>query len=566
MCLTSNASYPSLLESSDIDGGFVAVLTYLRSILLIIDHPDLTHCILHYMLALPEKPTNNSSSSRPATLARRCKSETLIRKQAESLEALSPGLYTLEDMILGGLRSHSQQTIAATLRLLSTILSTRHSYAIPGLIKVTTLKDKGTKRSILAHDSKVDALLSLAEDLIDDDADDDYESHLQDARVLLEAHVCSAGLLPLPSTSGVVDQQSVQDSHSERPNKLDEHTINPDDPLLQCMLSLLDNFFSNEIETNLSLTQAFSVLASCGYTHLDGWFLDNSTNMEMSREEVAASSPVLRHPPTNNDPSADGEVHLDDPHFREPVLDAGTKYSSPVMRSLNMLVGHVDRFRQEIEDFEIYLAERKHVFKVGEEIESALKEAPTWASTRRGAKAVPSHRTQASGQVLSISERLLSNDNSASVSRASSPRGRRTTTQSAPTLVGRLSHLRISPSPTPSKDSSAYAASPLRRDSFSSTPSKVLPSPTGPANALSQRINVPSSTSKGKNNSLNHGSSEVSSVRSGSTDPEPGRQRVFNEVSLSKILTNVVILQEFVLELAAIVEVKASLFGEVSLV
>jgi len=36
-------------------------------------------------------------------------------------------------------------------------------------------------------------------------------------------------------------------------------------------------------------------------------------------------------------------------------------------------------------------------------------------------------------------------------------------------------------------------------------------------------------------------------------------------ISLSHLLTNVIILQEFLLELAAIIEVRASLFSEVSL-
>ena len=47
--------YPSLLESSDVDGGSsVAVLTYLRRILESLDHPDMINLILHYLLALPE--------------------------------------------------------------------------------------------------------------------------------------------------------------------------------------------------------------------------------------------------------------------------------------------------------------------------------------------------------------------------------------------------------------------------------------------------------------------------------------------------------------------------------
>ena len=50
--------------------------------------------------------------------------------------------------------------------------------------------------------------------------------------------------------------------------------------------------------------------------------------------------------------------------------------------------------------------------------------------------------------------------------------------------------------------------------------------------------------------------SESNSVRSEAID-------VSKEITLGHFLTNVIILQEFVLELAALVEVRAGLFGEI---
>jgi hypothetical protein len=61
------------------------------------------------------------------------------------------------------------------------------------------------------------------------------------------------------------------------------------------------------------------------------------------------------------------------------------------------------------------------------------------------------------------------------------------------------------------------------------------------------------------------GDADSSSVGSAPTDPgtadETERETV--EVSLNTILTNTIILREFILELAAVVQVRASLFGEV---
>ena len=60
--------------------------------------------------------------------------------------------------------------------------------------------------------------------------------------------------------------------------------------------------------------------------------------------------------------------------------------------------------------------------------------------------------------------------------------------------------------------------------------------------------------------------SETSSIRSESVTAETKAADETREVTLSHILTNVIILQEFILELAAIVQVRASLFGEVKFV
>ena len=541
----------------------MAVLTYVRCILRSVDHPDLVHRMLHYLLALAKEPIDETSTSRPATLARRRKSESLIQKQADSQEDISPGLFTLLDMILSGLRSTSQQTVAATLRLLSTILSTQHKYAISGLIRMGHLKEKGSKRSIMEHDTNIDSLLNIAEDLIDQDCESSYKMYLQDARTLLESHVCSVDLLALPSAC--VD--GCENTHARRddwPHQVAEHRIDAADPLLQSMLSRLCQFFSNDVETNLALTEAISTLVSCGHTSLDGWFFVTTSGLERtSNKEVAIPSEAQRS--SNNDiSSTDEDMWSQGTYLGSTDLAGSTEDMSPVFKALNSLVDQVNKFKKQTQDFEIYLAERKHVFKVGEEIETALKDTPSLTNPRKGTKAVSPSRNRPIGQVTSISERLLGEENSSNVSRASSPRGRQHNASSAPTLAGRLSHLRISPSPNASNGSSAYGSSPLRRDSFSSTPSKAPRTPIGPADALRQRIRISMSAMDSGNDSFDIGGSEISSIYSDSVERERVQRTDFIEVSLSQILTNVVILQEFLLELAALVEVRASLFGEVT--
>ena len=562
MTLTVRLSYPSLLESSDIDGGFVAVLTYLRCILLTTSHPDIVHRILHYLLALPEKATSEDSSSRPATLARRRKSESLIQKQAANLDEPSPHLFTLVDLIICGLKSHSEHSVAATLRLLGTILSRQHQYATPGLLRPQTASG-GSHRSLSAHDRNIDVLLDLAEDLTNEDLDSIYEQHLQDARVLLQTHVCSTGLLTLPSTTAVSSQKILSQRQLPLPPTMKDHTISPNDPLLETMLSTLDHFFSNNIETNLSLTQAFAIMISCGHTRLEGWFLNDFAQVEELSEEAEISPSGASSMHGANDPGHSAEEESTNLDMKRPSPTHAIEDTTPFFESLTRLADQAKRFEREIQDFGIHLAERKHIFKVGEEIEMALEEAPVSPRSARGSKGVSPERSRAPLHVVSISERLLSKGNSANVSRTGSPRGRQRSEPFNPPLVSRLAHLRISSSPSPSKDSSVHTASSLGRKSFSSTPSKGLPSPTG--SAINKKIRVTLDISKKQTSSPDTGSSEVSSVHSESIEPEPGQRKQYREISLSSVLTNVIILQEFLLELAAIVEVRAGLFGEVSL-
>ena len=541
----------------------MAVLTYIRCILQSVDHPDLVHRMLHYLLALAKGPINETTSSRPATLARRRKSESLIRKQADSQEDISPGLFTLLDMILSGLRSSSQQTVAATLRLLSTILSTRHQYAISGIIRTEQMKDKSIKRSIMEHEGHIDTLLNMAEDLIDEDCESSYEMHLQDARTLLESHVCSVDLLALPNAR-VDGHDETHGYHHDWPHRVAEHKIDAADPLLHSMLFRLRQFFANDVETNLALTQAISTLITCGHTNLDGWFLVSNTSIEIISNQEVSVPPQAQPSPIEKITRVDEDSWSQGSYQGSKQLTCSTEDMSPVFKALNSLVDQVNQFKKQTKDFDIYLAERKHVFKVGEEIESALKDAPSLTNPLSDTKAMSPSRSRPIGQMTSISERLLSEENSSNVSRASSPRGRQYNASSAPTLVGRLSHLRVSPSPTASKGSSVHGSSPLRRDSFSSTASKAARTPLGPADALRQRIRVPFTATDSGNDSLDIGSSEGNSIRSESVERERVQHENFVEVSFSQILTNVVILQEFLLELAALVEVRASLFGEVT--
>ncbi|XEU99590.1 hypothetical protein FSHL1_004877 [Fusarium sambucinum] len=271
--------YPSLLESSDIDGGSsVAVLTYLRRILESLDHPDMINLILHYLLALPDNiASDGPGSSSSVSKARKRKSMDLATMLAERAEpAATPLLFNLVDLILACLRSRNQQTIHVTLQLVSAILKRHHRYAIVTLLRTDNIPVQNGTRTVGAQEQEVEFFMSLAGTIGgEDDFDEVYQLVLRDTMTKLEAHPCSLKLVaPRASTSN----QRLPDSLPGAPKDVGDHTLRPDDPLLNSLLDLLETFFVNQVETNLSVTETLVDLAVCGFMKIEGWLTRNPSS------------------------------------------------------------------------------------------------------------------------------------------------------------------------------------------------------------------------------------------------------------------------------------------------
>ncbi|KAL8949921.1 MAG: hypothetical protein Q9222_004010 [Ikaeria aurantiellina] len=534
--------YPSLVESSDIDSGSsVAVMTYIACVLENLSNSDIAGLILRYMLGATVDALPDIKSSRPSTLARRRKSETLITKSQNRPDEPSPDLLTLANILHGYLQSSNQQTVTTSLRLLATILRSWHDLAATTLFKVQKIQETH-KRTREEHEQNLEVLFSMAEDVSDDDSiQEAFEAHLQDARISLETHPCSASqLLPFNGDN----LEAVLSQKSSSPNS--QRIMLSDDPLLTDLLALLEDFLVNDIEVNLSLSENLAALASCSQSKLEGWLLP---------------------PPPDEDQPRSGDAGLDKslhPAIRDKATET-VSANSPVFSRLNALVQRIDKLRLEIQDFDIYLAERRHVFRVGEEIDHVLADVPNQRSQDVGKSKELASREP--GIVGSISERLQSPRD---LSRASSPRGRQeasiSSRQSQPkSLVGRLSHLRLSPSPNASRPlERAYSPSPLRKGSLSSGTSSPLPSPRGPPDILRRKIRLEAHP-RHRDYSRQSVESETSSVRSDFSITDSETRVITREIRLSHLLTNIIILQEFILELAAIIQVRASLFGEIKI-
>ncbi|MCJ1350909.1 MAG: hypothetical protein MMC33_000891 [Icmadophila ericetorum] len=508
--------YPSLMESSDEDGGSaVAVLTYLRHILESIDRSDLVRSILYYLLGIDKKPAEPKPLARPATLARHRKSETLLQTLSMNVDQPSPDLFNLVDLLFINLRGKSQQTITTSLQLCSTLLGKQHLHASSALIRTNYSSVKVEERTIRSHKGHTNTLLCTAWD-IDDSAEleKSYERYLQDSSCLIESHPCSKQVLAVPNVSGLLLEERPVLHYVRRQRSLESRTIVLADPLLKCLIALLDKFFLNDIQTNLALTEVIGTLASCGTLRLEGWLVPGADMPE----------------------------------------------SAPIITSLAALGHQVESYKHEIKGFAGHLQELRQLMDAP--LSAKVSHTDIEASPRKSedSKSTSPSRVRASRPMGSISDRLFSVETSSSDSRSGSPRGRQQNVPGAPTIVGRLNHLHLSPARSISSNTSrTYSPSPLRNTLVSATHLE----PGGPLNGVSQKfLRKISVTTTSSQEPLEAEPSDTSSLMSDATGLEASASEN-REVTLGHLLTNVMILQDFLLEIAAIMETRAILFGEV---
>ncbi|KAI9890167.1 MAG: hypothetical protein M1814_004449 [Vezdaea aestivalis] len=565
--------YPSLLESSDDDGSAVAVLTYLYKILDTLSHPDLIHLILSYLLALPEHtPAKGGATPRSLHSSRRRKSLEMLSSFTEDQDNASPDLFNLVDLVLTSLRSRNEQTVVATLKLLSVILQRHHRYAIATLLQIMPVAPDSS-RTLGAHNMELQMFISMAEEVAtSDDIDESYANHLHDNQILLEDHPCSAAILDPKKLSTISRKQSMGSIFGGgAPRELYPHTLRPEDPLLHALVPVLASFWTNSVETNLSLTAAIIDLASCGYTRLEGWLLLDASTYDYSSPpstptSLDLSSFLLALPPSPTTISDQTRAQAILTSLRTPISHP----LPPLLSTLRALLSALPSYTSQLPNFPTLLATHKSSFRISSELSDAL--FASTISTPHQTHAQNPKPTPASA-LDSISARIFSTP--PAHSRSSSPvpaRGRAPATQTpAASRPGLRPSLVRPPSPSPSNR--AFSPSPLR--TTSTRAGEFAPDDEDGEERRTRAVPrtiraAPSGTIEGARSGrlLFYGlrgeaSSEAGSVRSGSegTPVPPVAEDV--EVGVGLFLTNVLLLREFLLEVAALVQVRASLFGDV---
>lgn len=529
--------YPSLLESSDVDGGSsVAVLTYLQRILMSIDHPEFVHLILQYLLALPGSVGMEASViSLTSYAANKRKSLLLLTKTADGEEA-SPELFNLADLVQSSIRSINVETVIAAFKLMTVLLQKNHPYAVETIIKVDAPLQEASQRTHGALNAELTAYLSIAEKIGGNAGlDEAYAALLKDAQRHVELHCCSAPLLTLGSLGIPSTAHRLVASTLDETKDLAVHVLQFGDHFFAQITKLLENFFTNNIELNLSLTETVLNLASCPQMRLEGWLAVNPSH--------------YRFPPAESLTHAN-ESHSDVQRMQRARHEPqwAPSHAPILLQTFSSLENQIEMLMIKIPSFGQLISTRKQAFRLHDEISDALLATPQQVRTTPSQP--PSSPTPSRPSAGSTLNRLLSGPD-LQTARSASPRGR---TSMRPDLPpAQLS------SPSPNYRVASSITSPAR-GSPSLRPVEDVRSVVvgqGPEDLLSDIIEGANSELLGTKVEFPLRLPTETSVKEAAVESR------ITTVSLSHVLTNVVVLQEFILELSAVMQVRASLFGEV---
>lgn len=577
--------YPSLLQSSDIDGGSsVAVLTYLCRILDCVGHPNIIHLILHYLLALP-----GPTSSRPgsALVDPDHKPLPAHAESSDATEAPNPSFFNMTDLVLTSCQSQNPETVTAALRLVTIVLDRHHSYAISSLLHTrpilpnTSVGNSGNLRA------QIDTMISLAGGIAGTEGmDAAYNNSLRDALAFMEAHPCSSQVLALDLPEKT--RTDARGAITNGPDRImQHHTLATDDPLLNQLVTLLRTFLTNDIETNLGLTGAISHLATCPFVHLEGWLYSeprSAADADDGSFEANAAAEAAALGEEDSDLEEAQRINSYKSAKRKAPPLPSPAHHPPIHAALHFLANHITRLKTEIPEFSSLLAGRKRAFLGATELENELREpTPSFLSSPRGS--IDLSRDVSRSRAVPIPIPMLPPPASAiSEARSTSPRGRTLSLlagqrRQSPAMSPSSFDASRKPTPLMSPSLRAHGGDAARRPSRSPTKAARAMSPLLPDQGVGRERSISPMKSPLSATSPAQEQEEIFDRRlrfplherddtapaQAATDVHANENKDFREASLTHVLTNVVILQEFILELAAIMHVRAGLLdGEVS--
>lgn len=495
--------YPSLLQSSDSDeGSSVAVLTYMTTMLESLEYPDLVNTMLSYLLNIEQSSDESTvSPKRPTTphspTAARIKQSLLLVTAPRNPEEAVEP--SLFSLVDLILNNMDSENSQAVFAALklASTLLTKHKSLAFGSL----LKAQALTRSAVGR--TVGALDLEVEKLIELTASV-YGRFVTDTAydgVVEDVRVALETQLqspPVPSGEHIQDIDQVPRCH----------LLQLDAPLMRRLLQLLRTFFTNGVEVNVALTGTIVSIAISIDIRLDSWLaLDHSS---CASHEITVNEEKSWHAYLDDEEKE--ALHAQLQAARQP---AWSDTSAPaVFRVLQELVQELESIRTNIPNLDHLIAGRKEILQtpsLGLSLISSEPQSSVGSPVGSSFLEIPE---PPNGRSSSISTEA-SNDSTS---------GRATTSVLAESTPSNTAAL-----PIRSRSSEGRSRSPAG-------PAPQVPSTT---DVLMQTITLAGLAG-----------------RSADEAQGPGRK-----ASLNHILTNVVVLQEFMLELVAVLQVRAAALG-----
>lgn len=522
----------------------------------------------------------------------------------------TPLLFNLVDLILACLRSRNQQTIHVTLQLVSAILKRHHRYAVLTLLRTELLPSKPAERTVGAHEQEVEYIMELAGSIGGyANFDVTYDYILKDTMARLESHPCSLRLVAPKVSTNNHKLPALPDSLPGAPKDVREHTLRPDDPLLNAILDLMESFFLNPVEANLSVTETLVDLAVCGYMSIEGWLVRSPAGYKYMDDD---DDEIEKMSTTEDGNTAADELSSSPTLKEEHVLESLQRCrqrpfwdedSIPRILSLiHVLTKQVLKYRETIPRFDELLQQRREAFLTADSILDNPA-PPRKGSVQHGMQGTPDRPSMDEvmragspskpSALEGFAQRLLSE--LGTPSRAASPRGPRSSGTSTPAEV-RDYNKALPPTPSSAGLGISRSMSPStphddtrsHNDEEDLSASRVAEFSAMDQTILAKRVGVPDRKMKpipldlsSRRTMLEVPELAMSDEEEDEEDADPVNANIAADeseyaepeaeedeatVTVSHILTNVIVFQSFLMELAALVQARAGLFDEVKYV
>jgi len=433
-----NVLYPSILECSDADGSAVAVMSYIEIMVRTLRDGPLANLLVdflinednddprfrqrpHGMVTLGGHGPPVKSAEEKRTKHRRRQSSAMTLLEMEAPESRKPtdyftsmGRFTLKDLLLSNLKSKTQPAATSALQLFQTLLIYHSQLATERILIVipdsfatsfphpSLLKSSSGIASIFPEEDDDDEFLYPgAEDPLELELkssqpdpslfiqpETTYSTHERETALYLalvsrvdpsrhaDGDTFSTGYDHYLHDALVTIQgqpvywQALEEPSEEQPRN--KHRLNVNDPILSIILESLTTFFSNTPDFNVGLTGILATLATHPDRSLAGWLtfaiyedMESSTKARYGRDTMDSDG---------DDRSIDFSIEeklANDTNFL-PAASMDEKSRPVVYTVFHGLVAQLERYRQTVENFDKFLLERRQGLLFSENLTDAL--------------------------------------------------------------------------------------------------------------------------------------------------------------------------------------------------